>query len=97
MGDFVTVTIGRGPSMTLDQMLQLIQIGFVIVALIAGVAGWFLREMWTAVQNLKIDVSKLREALPKEYVQKDDYKGDIGRILTTLDKIYGKLDNKVDR
>jgi len=80
--------------LTVDQMLQL---GALAAMLVAGVSGWFLRELWTAVKNLTDDVSKLKETLPVKYVQKDDYREDIGRILSTLDKIYIKLDNKLDR
>ena len=29
------------------------------------VTGWFAREMWTAVKELKSDLAKLREELPK--------------------------------
>ena len=80
--------------LTVDQMLQL---GVLAAMLVAGVSGWFLRELWTAVKNLTDDLSKLKETLPVKYVQKDDYREDIGRILSTLDKIYIKLDNKLDR
>ena len=61
------------------------------------VLGWFLRELWAAVQKLKEDLNLLEKELPLSYVQKEDYKTDIGRILTTLDKIYSKLDDKADR
>ena len=61
------------------------------------VSGWFLRELWTAVQNLKEDLGVLEKELPVKFVQKEDYKVDISRILETLNKIYDKLDNKVDR
>ena len=30
------------------------------------VIGWFARELWAAVKELKADLSKLREDLPKE-------------------------------
>jgi hypothetical protein len=34
------------------------------------VMGWFARELWAAVKDLKTDLAKLRENLPKEYLQK---------------------------
>lgn len=67
------------------------------LAAITGVMGWFLRELWSAVQKLKDDLAKLREDLPTSYVQKTDYKTDIGRVHELLDKIYEKLDGKADR
>jgi hypothetical protein len=63
---------------------------FVLAALMA-IIGWFLREMWTAVQKLKDDLSSMREDLPRNYIQKDDYKADIGRIHELLDKIYDRM------
>ena len=42
-----------------------------------SVLGWFARELWSAVKELKADLSKLREDLPKTYVAKDDYRDDL--------------------
>jgi len=61
------------------------------------VAGWFCREMWTAVKELKSDLSKLREELPKTYVARDDYRDDMRDIKEMLNKIFDKLDSKVDK
>jgi len=72
----------------------LINFGFVLVS---GVLGWFAREMWSAVKDLKTDLAKLREELPKTYVTKDDFKSDMQRVLDMLDKIWTKLDAKVDK
>jgi hypothetical protein len=77
--------------MTMDTMLQFGG-GAVLM-----VGGWFMRELWSAVQKLKEDLSVLEKDMPLKYVQKDDYKTDINRILDTLNKIYEKLDSKADR
>jgi hypothetical protein len=61
------------------------------------VMGWFARELWAAVKELKADLAKLREDLPKEYVAKDDYREDIREIKTLLAKIFEKLENKADK
>jgi hypothetical protein len=61
------------------------------------VGGWFAREMWGAVKELRADLAKLREDLPKEYVAKDDYREDIKEIKLLLAKIFEKLDAKVDK
>jgi len=61
------------------------------------VAGWFCREMWTAVKDLKSDLAKLREELPKTYVTRDDSREDIREIKEMLNKIFDKLDLKVDK
>jgi hypothetical protein len=64
---------------------------------ISCILGWFMRELWAAVQKLKEDIASMREEIPKSYVAKDDYKADIGRVHELLDKIYDKLEGKADR
>jgi len=61
------------------------------------VVGWFARELWAAVKELKVDLAKLREDLPKEYVARDDYREDIRDIKAMLAKIFEKLENKADK
>ena len=58
-----------------------------------AVAGWFARELWTAVQDLKNDLSKL----PLTYVARLDYKDDMREVKEMLGKIFDKLDHKVDK
>ena len=61
------------------------------------VVGWFARELWGAVKELKADLAALREDLPKEYVAKDDYREDIREINAMLAKIFEKLEHKADK
>lgn len=58
-----------------------------------AVAGWFARELWTAVQELKNDLSKL----PLTYVARLDYKDDMREVKDMLSKIFDRLDSKVDK
>ena len=71
-----------------------------INALLGGgftILGWFARELWAAVKELKSDLTKLREELPRQYVARDDYREDIRDIKAMLAKIFEKLDSKVDK
>ena len=61
------------------------------------VVGWFARELWGAVKELRADLAALREDLPKEYVAKDDYREDIREIKALLERIFEKLENKADK
>lgn len=61
------------------------------------VIGWFARELWAAVKELKSDLSKLREDLPKSYVSRDDYREDMRDIKEMLNKIFDKLEAKQDK
>jgi hypothetical protein len=62
-----------------------------------AILGWFCRELWTAVQDLKEDLAKLREELPTKYVHKDDFNDRWNEVLKALHRIEDKLDKKVDR
>lgn len=62
-----------------------------------AVIGWFARELWSAVKELKSDLSKLREDLPKAYVTKDDYRQDIRELKEIMNKIFDRLENKQDK
>jgi len=61
------------------------------------VGGYLLRTLWEAVQELKSDLARLREELPKDYVARDDYREDIREIKALLNKMYEKLDGKADK
>ena len=63
----------------------------------ASVSGWFARELWAAVKDLKADLAKLREELPRAYITRDDYKEDIREIKAMLTKLFDRLDHKVDK
>ena len=67
------------------------------LTLVSTVTGWFARELWSAVKELKSDLARLREELPKLYVVKDDYKNDIRELKEMINKIFDKLDNKSDK
>jgi len=76
---------------SLDQIIQ------AAIAVVSAVLGFIMRELWTAVQKLRTDLSELQSTIPTLYVQKEDYKSDINRVHDFLDKIYDKLDRKIDK
>jgi len=63
----------------------------------SAVFGWLARELWTAVKDLKEDLTKLSVDLPKNYVARDDYRSDLKEIKDMLGKIFDRLDNKADK
>lgn len=58
------------------------------------ILGWFLRELWTAVKELKSDLAKLREELPKDYVAKDDYRQDVKELKDMIAKLFDILERR---
>lgn len=60
---------------------------------VLAVIGWFARQIWDAVKELRKDLHKIEVALPKEYVRKDE----LGEIKALIQKIFDKLDGKQDK
>jgi predicted dithiol-disulfide oxidoreductase (DUF899 family) len=58
------------------------------------VLGWFAREMWTAVKELKTDLAKLREEIPHSCVQKDDYRIDVKELKDMLSKLFDMIEKR---
>lgn len=76
----------------------------IVAGVIVGVGGWFARRLYDAVDDLKSNVSRIELHLSENYVKKsevDSFKTDMDkrfdRIEVLLDKLYDKLDNKVDK
>lgn len=70
------------------------QVVFNFVVSIAGFLAVFVFNSVTRkIQRLEDEVNKL----PKEYVQKDDYRSDITEIKQILKQIFDKLDAKADK
>ena len=65
----------------------------IILGGIMTVMGWFARELWTAVQQLKEDLAQL----PKVYLARSDYKDDMREVKEMLNKIFDRLDQKADK
>ncbi len=59
--------------------------------------GWFAREMWSAVKDLKADLAHLREEIPKEYAPKADLDKLMARIDYQFERVLDKLDAKADK
>jgi len=59
--------------------------------------GWFARQIWDSVQDLKNDVKQIEIDLPTHYVKKDEINTRFDRVELLLDKIFEKLEQKADR
>ena len=72
----------------------------IIKAVLGGallVMGWFLRQLWDMVKELKNDLSNLKDHINREYVRRDDFKEVKDAIMGALTRIESKLDTKVDK
>jgi hypothetical protein len=62
-----------------------------------GIGGWFAREVWGAVKELRKDLHEIESNLPKEYVLKVDMDKRMSHIEDMFQRIYDKLDGKADK
>ena len=68
-----------------------------IGGLLAIIIGWLGRELWDAVQKLKGEMKQLEISLPTNYVMKDDMESRFDKIEAMLNRMFEKLDAKVDK
>ena len=59
--------------------------------------GWFARQLWEATQKLKEDLKKIEVDLPTNYVRKVDIEARFDKLENILNKLFDKLDSKVDK
>jgi hypothetical protein len=69
-----------------------------------GVGGWFARQLWDSVKELKNDIAGIRLHMSESYVKKsevDSFKQDMDkrfdRVEMLLDRLFDRLDQKVDK
>jgi len=68
-----------------------------IIGAVLSVLGWFARQLWDAVQDLKQDVKQIEVDLPTHYVRKEDLDVRLDRLEAVLNRIFEKLDHKADK
>lgn len=66
--------------------------GILLVAI-----GWWCKEIWDSVKNLKADIKALEIDLPKNYVSKKDIENRFDKIDATLERLFDRLENKADK
>jgi chaperonin cofactor prefoldin len=69
----------------------------IVLGVALSVGGWFVRQMWDAVQNLKSDIQRIEVDLPSNYVRKSDLDARLDKIDESLEKIFDRLNTKMDK
>lgn len=69
-----------------------------------AVVGWFARQLWDSVKELKSDIADLRLHVSETYVKKnemDTFEAQMEKRFDRLEqmiaKLYDKIDSKVDK
>ena len=76
------------------ELQSLLNIGVGVI--LAGI-GWFSRQIWEAVNELRKNVHEIEVDLPKSYVRKDEFSESVKEIKAMLEKIFDRLENKADK
>ena len=77
--------------------------GFIMAAL-----GWFAREIWDAIKDVRRDIKDLDARMHTDFVRKDDFKDAMAEhkndmnagfreIKEMIGTLFAKLDKKVDK
>jgi len=64
-----------------------------------AVAGWFARQLWDSVKELKADIADLRLHMSETYVKKsevDTLRGDMDKRFDRLEQMIARLYDKID-
>lgn len=73
------------------------EIAIGLLAFVSAVGGWFLRELWNAVKDLRRDLGALQVHVADQYVKGPDFDAAVNRILNAIDDIRKDLNRKEDR
>ena len=71
-------------------------INFILGGALAAL-GWFARQIWDAIKELRSDLARVREELPSRYVPKDEFHQFSTALFKKLDRIEDKIDTKKDK
>lgn len=77
----------------MDWQLLFNLIGTAVMATI----GWFARQLWDSVQDLKNDIKNIEVDLPTNYVRRVDIESQFNKLEASLQRILDKLDQKADK
>jgi len=59
--------------------------------------GWFARQLFDSVQDLKDDIKNIQVDLPTNYMRKVDIDAQFNKLELSLQRILDKLDQKADK
>jgi hypothetical protein len=69
----------------------------IAIGCILAVGGWFARELWGAVKELRENVHKLELDLPINYIRKDEFREGIKELKDLIGEVFRKIDDLRDK
>jgi hypothetical protein len=68
----------------------------ILLSLLVGVIGWFLRDKATELQRVQILLNRTREEIAKEYMTKHEVQTDMNRLMHSIESLSQKLDRLIE-
>ena len=69
----------------------------IVLGVVLTIAGWFCRQIWDAVKELRDDLHRIEVDLPMHYIRRDEFTEGMREIKEMLGRIFEKLDAKADK
>jgi hypothetical protein len=67
-----------------------------LVGIVLAAGGWFAREVWVAMKDLRASVHKIEVEVPKGYVAKGEFIDIIKELRTDINRGFDRLHDKID-
>ena len=77
--------------------MDLQQIFMSVLGLACGILGWFARELYSATQALRKDLSELQVRIATDFIRYDRLKDALQPIMDSLAEIKHTLNGKADK
>lgn len=58
-----------------------------------ALVGWLARQLWDAVERLRVDIHELEVELPSRYVRREEFSDGIKEIKDLCRQIFDKVDS----
>lgn len=69
----------------------------ILLTMVLGIIGYFLREKSAEVQRISILLNKTREEMARDYVTKGELRQDFDRVMDRLDALDAKIDRLIEK
>lgn len=77
--------------------MDLTQIALAALGFICSLLGWFARELYTAIQALRKDMSALEVRISRDYIMYDRLQDALKPVMDSLHEIKITLTGKADK
>lgn len=77
--------------------MDLQQIFMSVLGIACGILGWFARELYSATQALRKDLSELQVRIATDFIRYDRLKDALQPIMDSLAEIKHTLNGKADK